>query len=148
MTKDGHDNTTAALLRRYYTEVWECGNLDLIPEFFKSAPPEQVLLPQRCVDVAEVREWMEILHSLVTNITVTFVHTVESEDWAAVLLHLKCDSRTDGSAMSVHQHIMARQRDGLLVQSYPHFDLLRFFEQLGQLPEDTHALLMGGVRLR
>jgi len=58
-----------------------------------------------------------------------------------------CTSRATGAPVEVYQQIMSRQHEGRLIESYPQFDLLRFFEQLGQLPPDIYPLLMGGTRL-
>lgn len=91
---------------------------------------------------------MEILRGLVSHLKVTFIHTIDKDDWTAAFLKITCNCRRTNKPVAVYQQIMCRQCNGLLVESYPLFDLLRFFEQLDQLPKDAYALLMAGTRLR
>jgi len=142
-----HIETTADVLRRFYAEVWEQENLSAIPDYFHHRVPDDILIADRAVEVDEVREWMDVLRALVTDIKVTFLHTIDQGDWTAAFMRINCRSRANGAPVEVYQQIMSRQADGRLIESYPQFDLLRFFEQLGQLPEDVYPLLMGGTRL-
>lgn len=138
---------TSVILRRFYQEVWEGGRLDVIERYFHPETPDHILIDDRAVEPHEVREWMEILRSLVTNMKVEFIHTVDEGDWSAALMRVRCDCNRTHKPIEVYQQIMSRQKDGKLIESYPQFDLLRFFEQLDQLPENAYALLMGGFRL-
>ena len=138
---------TSEILRAFYTEIWERAQFDRIDDYFAPASTQSILVADRAVDVSEVREWMLILNRLVRDIKVRFIHAIDSGDWASAFLEVSCTSRTDGKAVVVYQQIMSRQADGVLVESYPQFDMLRFFEQLGQLPADVYPLLMGGNRL-
>lgn len=139
--------TTTDILRRFFTTVWEQGNIAAIDGFFDTSSCTELVAPDRPVEPAEVREWMEILTFLVRDIKVTFLHTVEQDNWAAAIMRVDCASKHTGKAVSVNMQIMSCQKDGKLVQSYPQFDLLRLFEQLDQLPNDAYALLMAGTRL-
>lgn len=139
--------TTSDILRQYYSQVWEQRDLDKIAGYFHPDAGQDLLIKNRAVDVNEVREWMEILHDLVHDITVSFIHSIEDGPWCAAFLEISCTSTTTGKPVTVYQQIMVRQRDGLFMESYPQFDLLRFFAQLDQLPPDAYPLLMGGTRL-
>ncbi|WP_299614514.1 hypothetical protein [uncultured Tateyamaria sp.] len=90
---------------------------------------------------------MAILFSLVRDIQVTFLKALDVDNWASVFMRINCTSRVNGAKVEVFQQIMSRQQDGRLAESYPQFDLLRFFEQLGQLPDDAYPLLMAGNKL-
>ncbi|WP_299147826.1 hypothetical protein [uncultured Tateyamaria sp.] len=138
---------TSQILRAFYTEIWEQAQFDRIEDYFVPSSTHPILVADRAVDVNEVREWMLILNRLVRDIKVRFIHAIDSGDWASAFLEITCSSRTDGKTVVVYQQIMSRQSGGLLVESYPQFDMLRFFEQLGQLPPDIYPLLMGGNRL-
>lgn len=147
-TRGAMTETTPEILRRYYTDVWEHQRTDRIATFFHDTVPPDILLPERPIEPSEVREWIEVVHSLVRDIQVTFLRTIEQGEWTSAFLKIDCTSHQTGKAVSVYQHIMVRQVNGKLVESYPQFDLLRFFEQIGQLPENAYELLMAGTQLR
>lgn len=138
---------TSDILRRFYTEVWEHGRLDAINSYFQVEDNHPCLIPDRRVELQDIREWMDILFALVRDVRVTFVHVLDVDDWASVFMRIDAVSRASGKPVAVYQQIMSRQRDGALIESYPQFDLLRFFEQLDQLPPDAYPLLMAGHRL-
>lgn len=135
------------LLARYYKEVWEDGDLEKIDNYFNLQCDTQRLLPDRKIEPDEIREWVSIIRSFVTNIKVELVNTIEDGDWISAFLVVRCNRIDTGADVTAHQQIMLRFSGDLKVESYPRFDFLRFFEQIGQLPENTYALLMGGNRL-
>ncbi|MEL6807965.1 MAG: nuclear transport factor 2 family protein [Pseudomonadota bacterium] len=139
---------TSSILRRFYTEVWENLHYDRIADYFPTQAPGDILIPERAVEPDEVREWMQVLDALVRDKKVTFIHSMDDGNWCAAFLKISCVSRATGKPVVVYQQIMCRQENGLFTESYPQFDLLRFFEQLDQLPEDAYPLLMAGTSLR
>jgi len=76
----GQRETTTDILRRFYTQVWEKEDFKAIPDYFHAQPPPDLLITDRVVEVDEVHEWMEVLRALVTEMKVTFVHTIEQGD--------------------------------------------------------------------
>jgi len=139
---------TSEILRRFYTEIWENLQYDRIAEFFQPDLTSQTLIPERAVDPDEVKEWMKVLDALVRDKKVTILHSIDDGSWCSAFLKICCVSRATDKPVTAYQQILCRQKDGLLSESYPQFDLLRFFEQLDQLPEDAYALLMSGTVLR
>ena len=138
---------TSSILRRFYTEVWEEERLDRIDGYFATMGDGTRLVAERQIDLADIHEWMNILFSLVRDVKVTFLHALDSDDWASVFMKIRAVSRASGKPVELFQQIMSRQSNGVLIESYPQFDLLRFFEQLDQLPEDAYPLRMAGHRL-
>ena len=133
--------STSNILRRFYTEVWEQKNLDKIADYFHPDAGQDLLIEDRAVDISEVREWMEILHGLVHGITVNFLQTIEDSAWCSAFLEISCTSSQTGKPVTVYQQIMVRQADGLFLESYPQFDLLRFFAQLHMPRPKKHDVL-------
>lgn len=136
--------STSHILRRFYADVWEDGRLDMINAYFAPASENSIMIDDRRVEPDEIEEWMKILFSLTRDIRVAVVHTLDDGDWASALMRVNCTSRATGAKVEIYQQVMSRQKDGRLVESYPQFDFLRFFEQLGQLPQDAYPLLMAG----
>ncbi|MEP1198301.1 ester cyclase [Tateyamaria sp.] len=139
---------TSVILRRFYTEIWENLRYNSIAEYFQPDLTGNILIRERAVDPKEVREWMQILDALVRDKKVTFLHSIDDGMWCSAFLRISCVSRATDKPVTAHQQILCRQKDGFISESYPQFDLLRFFEQLDQLPEDIDALLMSGTVLR
>ncbi|WP_299505004.1 ester cyclase [uncultured Roseobacter sp.] len=139
--------TKAEILKQWYKEVWEDGKLDVIEDYFVSEPHNQYIVPNFGIEPAEIREWVSVLRSFVTDIKVTIVHSIEEGDWLSAMLEIRCLNALSGQPVKVYQQIMLRFDGPLKAESYPSFDFIRFFEQLGQLPENTHALLLGGTKL-
>ncbi|WP_300055118.1 ester cyclase [uncultured Roseobacter sp.] len=140
--------TKTDILREWYTAVWEEGRLEVIEDYFLDTPHTQYIAQGFGIEPSEIREWVSVLRSFVTDIRVTILHSIEEGDWISAMLEITCRNAATGAPMKVHQQIMLRFDGDKKAESYPAFDFIRFFEQLGQLPEHTHALLLGGTVLR
>ena len=138
---------TSEILSAFYRDVWEKSDLSRLAAYFSETAHTPVKVAERRIELDEIREWMQIFHSAVTDISVSPVKVIDSGDWASGLSRVTCTSHSGEKDVSVFQTVMARQENGKLVESYPQFDFLRFFEQLGRMPEDSYALLMGNVCL-
>ena len=147
-----HPASKADILKQWYVDVWENGNLDVIEDYFlqvahNSHNSHHHLVPNFGVDTKELREWLSILHSFVTDIKVDVLQTIEQGDWISAMLRITCRQRDTSKQIEVTQQITLRFENGKKAESYPSFDFIRFFEQLEQLPEDTLALLLSGTVL-
>lgn len=153
MENTNQPSARAAILKQWYVDVWERGNLDVIEDYFLEVAhnehsDHQHLVPNFGVDTKELREWLTILHSFVTDIKVNMLQTIEQGDWLSAMLEITCRQRDTQNNIRVIQQITLRFVGDKKAESYPAFDFIRFFEQLGQLPEETHALLLSGTVLR
>ncbi len=140
-------------LRNWYATVWEGGGFDAIPGFFvneggNSYSGGYALLPDFATAPEELQEWLTILSTLVTGIRVNILHTIEEGDWISAMLEITCQRCDTGADVTAYQQVSMRIVNGKIAESYPVFDFIRFFEQLGQLPPDTHALLLTGACLK
>lgn len=138
----------ADILKKWYQTVWEDGQLDVIEDYFVTEPHNQYIAQSFGIEPSEIREWVSVLRSFVTDIRVDMIHSFEDGDWLSAMLEINCRSVATSEPIKVYQQIMLRFDGDRKAESYPAFDFIRFFEQLGQLPENTHALLLGGTVLR
>lgn len=138
------------IMRDWYTSVWENGDLDVIEAFYTcdAGVAEKDLLPENVRSAHEVREWLTVLRSFVTEIKVDIVQYMEKDDWASAVIEIKCKRRDTSADVHAMQLIAVRFEAEKVAEIYRSFDWIRFFEQLGQLPENTHALLLGGTVLK
>lgn len=135
------------ILKRYYREVWENGNSDAIDAYFVTPSHNRHMAPNLGIEPAEIREWMLVLRKFVYDIHVEVIQTVEEGDWISAMLEITCTDLNTDRPIKVYQQIMLRFEGDKKAESYPAFDFIRFFEQLGQLPTDTRALLLSGTKL-
>ncbi|WP_298835732.1 nuclear transport factor 2 family protein [uncultured Roseobacter sp.] len=141
-----------SILRDWYTRVWENSDLDAMDELLlqnteNSHAGGYSLIPNLVSEPNELREWITVFNSLVEDIRVTFVRTTEQGDWISVMMEIHCRQIGTDKTICVNQQVTARIAGDRIAESYPAFDFIRFFEQLGQLPADCHALLLTGTRL-
>lgn len=140
--------TKADILKKWYETVWEDGRLDVIEDYFVAEPHNQYIAQSFGIEPSEIREWVSVVRSFVTDIQINILHSIEEGDWLSAMLEINCRSVATQEPIRVYQQIMLRFDGDRKAESYPAFDFIRFFEKLGQLPEDTHALLLGGTVLR
>ena len=89
-----------------------------------------------------------MLGGLLSNQRISVIHTIEAGDWVSAII-LMDGQRTDtGTPVQMRWITYVRVAEGRIVESYPSVNFLSFFEQLGQLPENTFELLLGGTVLR
>lgn len=136
------------ILKNYYREVWENGNFDAIDGFINPSADTDRLNNNDVVETNEIREWVTIFRNFVTNIKVNTVKSIEEDDWLCAYLEINCERIDNGAPVCVYQQVIVRFVGDQVVEGYPHFDLLRFFEQIGLLPENTFELLMAGTHLK
>ena len=123
------------LLARYYKEVWEDGDLEKIDNYFNLQCDTQRLLPDRKIEPDEIREWVSIIRSFVTNIKVELVNTIEDGDWISAFLVVRCnriDTGADVTALSTDHVAFLRRSQSRELSPSSIFYV--FFEQIGQLP--------------
>lgn len=135
------------ILDNFYKQVWERGNFDVIEDYFDLTTSKNRLINDAGIEPNEIREWVGIIRSYVTDIKVEIIKSIEEGEWISAYLQIDCIRLDNGAPVHVYQQIMLRFLDGRKIESYPQFDFLRFFEQIGQLPENTHELLLGGTKL-
>jgi hypothetical protein len=135
-------------MKRWYKEVWENGNFDVIEGYFLPDAHNNYIAPNFGIEPSEIREWMIVLRKFVYDIKVNAIQSIEDGDWISMMLEIHAKTVSNDKPVMVYQQIMLRFEGDKKAESYPAFDFLRFFEQLGQLPEHTHALLLSGTKLK
>lgn len=138
----------ADILYRWYNEVWIAGHHDRIEQIYQPEIADKCLLPGETADIDDVRELVTVLGDRITDQTVRIVKTIETGDWVAALVEMHGKCTDTHKPVFMRWMTMVRIKDDLIVESYPCINFLRFFEQLGQLPNDSFELLLGRTVLR
>jgi hypothetical protein len=122
----------------FYKEFWERGNLDAVDTYFNLVADTNRIVDDAGISPSEIREWVSIIRSFVTNISVRIVKSVEEGDWISAFLKINCQRIDNGAPVHVYQQIMMRFVGDQKIESYPQFDFLGFLSRLANCPK-THS---------
>ena len=121
------------------------GHTASIPDFMQPDALANGIIPGMQVTPKEFSVLVDTICKLITDMTITIPITMDQGDWLAAVVDIKAREVHTGSPVHSTGHVMARFQGDKLVEVYNSFDFLDFFEQLGQLPENTLALLLSGT---
>ncbi len=139
--------THTEILRAWYSEVWEQGNVDAIAKFFTPDTMAEGLIPEMQVGTDDFRDLVMAFRHVLGEIKIEIVKSVEDGDWASTFIHVRTSRADNGAPLEVSGQVMARFKNGKMVEAYNQFDFIALFEQLGQFPPDTLPICMTGQRL-
>ncbi len=137
----------ADVLRKWYSEVWENGNTDAIDQYFAPDTMAEGLIPEMQVGADEFRDLVMAFRHILGDIKVELPKVLEDGDWVSAIIHVKTTRADNGAPLQAAGSVVARIRDGRMVEAYNQFDFISLFEQLGQFPQDTLPVCMTGQRL-
>ena len=137
----------ADIVKGWYSEVWENGNLDAIDQFFAADTMAEGLIPEMQVGADDFRDLVMAFRHVLGDIKVELPKIVEDDDWVSAILHVSTTRADNGAPIQATGSVFARIKDGHMVEAYNQFDFVSLFEQLGQFPEDTLPVCMTGQRL-
>ncbi|MEX0319734.1 MAG: ester cyclase [Ruegeria sp.] len=139
--------TKIEVLKEWYAQVWEQGNTEAIDQYFDPDTMAEGLIPEMQVGPDDFRDLVTAFRFILGEIRVELPKIIEDGDWLSAILHVHTSRADNGAPIEVSGQVMARFRDGKMVEAYNQFDFISFFEQLGQLPQDTLPVCMTGQRL-
>ncbi len=136
------------VVARWYRILWTEGRVDQIGSLYAPADAADCLMPQGSIDPNEISDLISILHEFLDAINVDVLHCVQDGSWISAMLRLSGEKAGTGTPVTAVWQTSMRIEGEIIVESYPTFDFVPFFEQLGQLPHDAFALLLSGTILR
>ena len=139
--------TKSEVLKAWYAEVWEQGNTDAIQKYFSPDTMAEGLIPEMQVGPDDFRDLVAAFRHILGEIRVELPKIIEDGNWLSAILHVHTSRADNGAPIEVTGQVMARFRDGKMVEAYNQFDFVSLFEQLGQFPQDTLPVCMTGQRL-
>ncbi|WP_170330023.1 ester cyclase [Ruegeria arenilitoris] len=137
----------ADILRNWYAEVWENGNIDAIDQFFAPDTMAEGLIPEMQVGADDFRDLVMAFRHVLGDIKVDLPKIIEDGDWVSGILNVSTTRADNGAPLQATGSVIARIKDGRMVEAYNQFDFISLFEQLGQFPQDTLPVCMTGQRL-
>ena len=139
--------TKTQMLDRWYTDVWQDGNLDAIDIYFAPETDAQGIVPDLSMGPTEFRDLVTVIREMVDRIEITVIHAVEQGNWLSALVQFRAHRKSSDVLVHGFSQVMVRFDGDKMVETYNSFDFLTFFEQLGQMPPDSLPLLLTGTHL-
>ncbi|WP_299614515.1 ester cyclase [uncultured Tateyamaria sp.] len=135
-------------LQGWYDEVWTNGDLEAIPKFLAPNARSRGIMGDMPFAIDDLEDLVTMVRELLGTIEITLPITMEQDDWLSALVEIKSHAADTGDPVHVFGQVIARFDGGKMVEIYTGTDSLTLFEQLGMLPENAMAVMLGGTRLR
>lgn len=135
-------------LQGYYDEVWVKGDLDAIPKFLAPNARSRGIMGDMPFAVDDLEELVTMVRALLGPLEITLPITMEQDDWLSALVEVKSYAVDTGDPVHVFGQMIVRFEGTQMIEIYSGVDSLTLFEQLGLLPENAMAVMLGGTRLR
>lgn len=132
------------LLKDFYERVWINGDIAAIDRYFTPRSEAHGMMGEGEVGAEDFKVLVPAFRAGIRDIRVRFNRTVEQGDW--LFAHVTAEAMTAAGTDPIRASgmCMMRVENDQVVEAYNSFDLLTFFEQTGQLPPDSLALLLTG----
>lgn len=136
-----------ALLEQWFQRVWVEADLDAIETFFSMDAKAKGLLPEMRLGPQDYRDFVPLILALVEDVQIELVNNTESDEWIQSLYKVTGLSVANSAPVVVLGQVSVKVENGKFTEAYNCFDFMGFFEQLGQLPEQSLAICLTGGTL-
>ncbi|MFL4471246.1 ester cyclase [Tateyamaria armeniaca] len=135
-------------LQTYFEEIWIKGNLDMLPKLLSPNARTRGIMGDMPFDPDELSELVSMAHALFRPVSVSFPVLIEQDDWLSALVEITSVAKHSNKPIQVSNQMLVRFDDERMVEIHSNVDALNLFEQLGLLPDNAMAVMLGGTPLR
>lgn len=136
------------ILQTYFDEIWTRGHLESLEKVLAPDARTRGIMGDVPFDAEELAELVTTVRARLGRISVTFPVVIEQDDWLSTLVEISSHCAHNGTPVRVFNQFMARFDQDRMVEIYSAADSMSLFEQLGLLPENAMAVMLGGTQLR
>lgn len=140
--------TGLKILQNWYTDIWMKGDVDSLESYFDKDALAGGILPDMMAELQDFQEIVPVVLSKISNLRFEIHDVMEQGDRAWMRLTFYGNRLPDMKPVSCAGQVMIRTQNGKIIEAYNAFDLLYFFEQMGNLPENTLPLFLAGEEFR
>lgn len=135
------------LLKDWYESVWVHADMDAVARYFDTEAMASGLMGDLVAQLEDFQTLVPaILHS-VRDVEFTFDDTMEMGDKVWARMTMRAKKAEDLSPIEITGQIMIRVKEGKIIEAYNNYDFFAYFEQMGNLPKDSIALMLAGETL-
>jgi ABC-type enterochelin transport system ATPase subunit len=135
----------ADIIRNWYQTIWMKGETDRVYEFMVKNAEANGILNDAAINPDDLENLVTMMRGAANNIVFDVPIIVVQDEWLAAVVTVECFALSNGNLVKASGHVMARFEGDKMVEVYNSFDFLSFFEQTGQLPDSSLALLLSGM---
>ncbi|CUJ29118.1 ester cyclase [Cognatishimia activa] len=136
------------LLEQWFQRVWNEADLDAIDDYFSQDTKAGGLMPDMRLGPQDFKDFVPLILALLDDLHIELLNNTENEDWLQSLYKVTALSAATSAPIQVLGQVTVRVENGKIIEAYNCFDFMGFFEQLGQLPEQSIAICLTGGNLR
>jgi hypothetical protein len=140
--------SAAEIIKKWYEDAWVKGNWDTPDSLYRPVSQDTCLVPDALLPLEEARELSSIMNTLVKSQKINVIHTVQEGPWISAIVEMHAENAATDEPVHMRWTAFLRIEDDRVVETYPAFDFLKYFEQLGLLPQNSFELLLSGTALR
>ncbi|PTQ75192.1 ester cyclase [Celeribacter persicus] len=135
------------LLKAWYDKVWVQGDLNAVAEFFDTEALASGLMSDFAAQLEDFQTLVPAVRHALRNITISVEDSMEMGDkvWARMTLHAQ--KAEDMTPIHISGQVMVRLKDSKIIEAHNNYDFVSYFEQMGNLPKDSVALMLAGETL-
>lgn len=139
--------TGMELLEAWYDKVWVKGDLSAVADFFDTEALASGLMSDFAAQLEDFQTLVPAVRHALRDISITFEDSMEIGDkvWARMTLHAR--KAEDMMPIHISGQIMVRLKHGKIIEAHNSYDFVSYFEQMGNLPKDSVALILAGETL-
>lgn len=136
--------TGLQIIQMWYDTIWVKGDLDAIALYLDQEAMASGFMSEFAAKIADFQALVPAVLNEIRNVSFTIDDSMEADDktWAHVTLHAK--KAEDMQEIHIPGQVMIRVQEGKIVEAHNAIDLVGYFEQMGNLPRDSVALMLAG----
>jgi hypothetical protein len=135
------------ILKDFFHVIWQQGRTSELDKFFADTAEHKGVMPGFTLSVDELHIFVAQIRALVSDIVFDVAHSMSQGHWLSAIFIVRAKSVSTGGLIEVPGQTFVRFEGDRIAEMYHAFDFLTFFQQVGQLPEDSHVVLMAGTKL-
>lgn len=139
--------TGLEILTSWYEKIWVEGNLDAVADFFDVEAMASGLMTDFAAQIEDFQSLIPAVLHAVRNVSFSIEDSMEMDNRVWVRMTLHAQKASDMSPIHIPGQVMIRLRNGKIIEAHNSYDFVSYFEQMGNLPKDSIALMLAGETL-
>jgi predicted ester cyclase len=132
------------LAREYFHQAWTVGNVDVIDRLVAPDVIVHGLGPEALTDRELFKTWYSRFRNAFSNVDCPVTHCLVEGDWTTIRVRFtgthtgpSLGPPPSGKQVTLTALVLARWKDGRVVESFNEFDQLSLLHQINALPRPT-----------
>ena len=136
------------ILTHLFQKIWQQDDMDAIPEVFHPEARVHGLIAGQSLSVSEYRDAAEHFQQLAQVVDFEILDILhDGGDKAAVRMRIVVTFLANNRTAPQDTFLFVRLKGSKIIEMHALFDTIKYYEEIGGLPENARLLLLSGHRL-